>query len=629
MDSSSSGIIPLRAEFAHPKVVDDDLVFYRTIDPDTKIWLDNLHSIWTVWKKSQTVTKVLTDYFDTSPNPHLSVLRILVNTNDFHYIKPRASLALTVMEDFIKWLPNQSTPYSKYLEPETKLAAFRLVSKQKNTNLMTLVAKAFEFKADADIFIPWIESIVREKKYKEAAQYAIIMGLQNSFAKPETLLLPLIIQDKISVAESFLAEHKPMQKNLVNYLDGLIGLGKNMPQKLDQFIEDHDIPDVKMSTIQCKAMNKLIFRLGKLYKLSPSEYPNANQKHGEGALHFLIYKHCVDRSLRGESWREMAREAVGTNEKLQLELVKQLCSMNDNEEALYWAQTFDIPKNEWPWVIRDIETTESSNGKGHRASGSTEENWDELVDFMADYHALRLPRERVTVVDNPQSFNEFLRGALTGVQIVGIDAEWKPSFGVKQSAVALIQIATESGVYIFDVITMGKEYNDLWMGMREALFENKNIIKLGFGLAQDMAIIHETLPALSHVKASGHDYVDLLNVWQRLIKDHNFVFPYKGDERFTKQNLSKLVEISLGRRLNKADQFSNWERRPLRESQIIYAALDAYCLLEVHSAMVEQCYRIGIPFGNYLNGSHGMSLATSKKLEDYCAIPPVRSENPR
>lgn len=84
-------------------------------------------------------------------------------------------------------------------------------------------------------------------------------------------------------------------------------------------------------------------------------------------------------------------------------------------------------------------------------------------------------------------------------------------------------------------------------------------------------MIHDTLPALSHVKACGRHYVDLLNVWQRLIKDHNFVFPYKGDDRFTKQNLSKLVEISLGRRLNKADQFSNWERRPLRESQIIYA----------------------------------------------------------
>lgn len=48
MDSSGSGIIPLRAEFAEPKVIEDDLEFYRSIDPETQIWLQNLHSIWTV-----------------------------------------------------------------------------------------------------------------------------------------------------------------------------------------------------------------------------------------------------------------------------------------------------------------------------------------------------------------------------------------------------------------------------------------------------------------------------------------------------------------------------------------------------------------------------------------------------
>lgn len=76
-----------------------------------------------------------------------------------------------------------------------------------------------------------------EKKYKEAAQYATIMGLQTSFGEPEILLLPLIIQDKISVVENFVADHPTMQKNLVKYLDGLIGMGKNMSQTLEQYIE--------------------------------------------------------------------------------------------------------------------------------------------------------------------------------------------------------------------------------------------------------------------------------------------------------------------------------------------------------------------------------------------------------
>lgn len=46
--------------------------------------------------------------------------------------------------------------------------------------------------------------------------------------------------------------------------------------------------------------------------------------------------------------------------------------------------------------------------------------------------------------------------------------------------------------------------------------------------------------------------------------------------------LSDTVLRETGMVLNKHEQCSNWDRRPLHESQIRYCALDAYSLLVLH-----------------------------------------------
>lgn len=68
----------------------------------------------------------------------------------------------------------------------------------------------------------------------------------------------------------------------------------------------------------------------------------------------------------------------------------------------------------------------------------------------------------------------------------------------------------------------------------------------------------------------------------------------------------------MGRPLDKSDQFSNWERRPLRDTQLVYAALDAYCLIEIFDVMKDCCERVGVAFDDMCSNLSS-SLKNSKK----------------
>lgn len=57
----------------------------------------------------------------------------------------------------------------------------------------------------------------------------------------------------------------------------------------------------------------------------------------------------------------MVREAIGNDAILQANLLLMLINVNDVQEGLYWAREFEIPRQQWPWHIRNAEEQDSES----------------------------------------------------------------------------------------------------------------------------------------------------------------------------------------------------------------------------------------------------------------------------
>jgi hypothetical protein len=63
-----------------------------------------------------------------------------------------------------------------------------------------------------------------------------MLKLQQSFTDPEILLLPLFLQNKISIVKDLLNKHPDMQHAFLTYLDNLLAPNNNSQKILEKFI---------------------------------------------------------------------------------------------------------------------------------------------------------------------------------------------------------------------------------------------------------------------------------------------------------------------------------------------------------------------------------------------------------
>ncbi|XP_071157075.1 exonuclease mut-7 homolog isoform X1 [Mytilus edulis] len=553
--------------------------------------------------KSQAST-LIREYYSRSSHPYALVIYFIENCRE-HNSGKTSSLSYYFMKEFLAWLKNTHIVNQKELLTEDiKLRALEACTRY-NTALFPMAVTAFQLiQHGNEYMLPHIKAFLEKKKYNEAAVVAGKLRLQDHFTIDE-IALPLVLQDKVNVLEQYAAGNLKLQQMVVQMLDSLV----DRDVVIDDVISKSGVTNPKREKLNKKTLSKLAARLMKLYDIPQELCPNISKARGVGALRYLLYRRYIEGKMGTGSWEELVENAVSDNDYLKEQLVEQLMCYNELTEAVKWARNFQLSDECIPEVVA-VKRREMDEGEDKQEQNAEGENWDDdcysETEMSAHYYTLNLPDDHITVIDTKEKYQACLSTLTKPGTMIGIDAEWKPSFGSQVQKVALIQLATYDHAYLIDVKTLLRILTeDDWQLMVISVFCNQDIVKLGYGLDSDFKMFTKTFPFMEKTLAKMERVVDLEKLAQKVLdKVVNFM-PDTEDasdddkeddndsginfkfQKVEERGLSELVRQCFGKALNKSEQMSDWERRPLRQPQIIYAALDAYILLKVYDKLVK------------------------------------------
>jgi len=153
-----------------------------------------------------------------------------------------------------------------------------------------------------------------------------------------------------------------------------------------------------------------------------------------------------------------------------------------------------------------------------------------------------------------------VKDTIKNINVFGFDTETRPSFRKgKLNKTALVQIAASDKAFLFRINLTG--IPDLLV----EILENRDIIKVGVALRHDLI----SLKKIRSFNPEG--FIDLQQYVEQFgIRD-------KG--------LRKLTANILGLRLVKGQQTSNWESKTLIQTQLEYAATDAWVCYEMYNKL--------------------------------------------
>ncbi|WP_338793044.1 ribonuclease D [Bernardetia sp. MNP-M8] len=194
-----------------------------------------------------------------------------------------------------------------------------------------------------------------------------------------------------------------------------------------------------------------------------------------------------------------------------------------------------------------------------------------LGDLLSDLQRNQLgAKKNSPKIPNPiyiKSFEELEKVASKWKKCpqIAIDTEFDDNNNYYGRHLCLVQIYDKDKIYLIDTVKLEGNIQPLL-----SVLENPNVEKLFHSSSSDLIVIGDVY------NCSIKNIQDTALMYRFLLKSSNDI------------GLQSLVEEKLGIELEKQEQVSDWAKRPLSKSQLIYAATDVVYLFELFEILKKE-----------------------------------------
>ncbi len=180
------------------------------------------------------------------------------------------------------------------------------------------------------------------------------------------------------------------------------------------------------------------------------------------------------------------------------------------------------------------------------------------------------PRNPIVWVDTPESADEACREILAGEEkVIGLDLETTLE---DPPRLCTVQVATRAKNYVFDVLAI------------------EDLAPI-FRILEDPAFIKVIHYARFEKGVLGNLGVEISNIFDTFVASEKL----RGKMDRYAHSLAAVCRRELGAEIDKSNQKSDWSIRPLTQSQLRYAALDAELMILLYDVFQAELNQPELP----------------------------------